>query len=798
MRYIKPVHSLLLLTLLLCNGVVLGQADFKRDLEEANRLMEEKFYNQAISILQTLVVDQPDNANVNYKIGEAYLKSSYDRSQALPYLEKAVENITKRYDPFDLGLKQAPIEARFLLGQAYHLNYKLDEAIAQYNLFSTEANKKHSLIPEAQRQITICQQAKDILANPTELEIVKLKGFLNSDEADFAPVISVDEGQIFFTSRRTRSDSSNAKVFDPIAGKHFEDIYVSYKDEDGAWGEPELFQYSRTTSHDATINVSADGQTLFIYRDEEGNGNIYFSKLLGETWTSPEKLGSDINTKYWETHATISADGNTLYFVSDRKGGLGGRDIYRCVKLPTGEWSKALNLGAPINTEYDEDSPYLHPDGRTLYFASNGHQTMGGFDIFTSFQGDDGQWTTPQNVGYPINTVDDDVFFVTSADGKRGYYSSIQADGKGEKDIYMIAFPDDPNKPGPCLAVIKGKIGTFPGSKIPESTTIYMTDEVSGERTLYRPRLRDGVFVAIVQPCKNYFIEYTINDSTVYSENLSIPCNSCYIEINKELQMKTVVLGNDSVVVLDTVVPPIDTAQNILAKALQFQLRYKELPYDKSAVVAYLGEDGLIKFSEKVGSQGTFKYHEIPGIQEYIFTLEIPDSVPCEDMEIVLMGEDGKFRGDSRYKGSCKFVFRKDGFMVDTKDSISSAKIIPATFKKSYKYNVIDIETETRWNNFVKKAADILKTKGSVDVTIEGSASRVPTKTWKTNKNLAERRTADGKTKLIEALAAMNLDTSKVNFVKVKSLVQGPAYSTGDIRPVAEYERYQYIKIDVR
>src|SRR6185369_11165079 len=143
----------------------------------------------------------------------------------------------------------------------------------------------------------------------------------------------------------------------------------------------------------------------------------------------------------WESHACLTNDGNTIYFVSDRPGGFGGRDIYRCVKLPNGAWSKALNVGPVINTEYDEDGGFMHPDGKTFFFASKGHKTMGGFDIMFSILDEDNKFTEPFNLWHPINTPDDDVFYTTSHDGKRAYFSSAKEGGYGEKDIYMISIP---------------------------------------------------------------------------------------------------------------------------------------------------------------------------------------------------------------------------------------------------------------------------------------------------------------------------------------------------------------------
>ena len=184
---------------------------------------------------------------------------------------------------------------------------------------------------------------------------------------------------------------------------------------------------------------------LFRSYKNDKEGSIYYSKLDGDQWSYGYMLGTDpgditdINTQYHEPSACLSPDGNTLYFVSDRPGGFGGEDIYRCVKLPTGRWSKATNLGPTINTEYDEDAPFMHPDGVTLFFSSNGHKTMGGFDIFFSVKSDSG-WYPPQNMGYPINTTDDDVFYVMSSDGKRAYFSSVRPEGLGEQDIYMVTL----------------------------------------------------------------------------------------------------------------------------------------------------------------------------------------------------------------------------------------------------------------------------------------------------------------------------------------------------------------------
>jgi hypothetical protein len=265
-------------------------------------------------------------------------------------------------------------------------------------------------------------------------------------------------------------------------------------------------------------------------------------------------MGSDINTKSWETHVTVSADGNTLFFVSDREGGFGGRDIYRCVKLPTGDWSKALNVGASLNTKYEEDSPFLSADGKTLYFASTGHKSMGGFDIFYSTIGSDEQWSTPEPIGYPLNTVDDDVFFVPTADQKRAYYSSRKEEGFGLKDIYVVDLPETPMESD--LAVLKGYILAAEGEELPDDTYILVTNRKTGDVTEYRPRKRDGAYVAILPPCIDYQIEYIVGREIVHEEFVQVPCESSYSEIEKEIYLLPVSLDGQRVIIVDKTKDP--------------------------------------------------------------------------------------------------------------------------------------------------------------------------------------------------------------------------------------------------
>jgi tetratricopeptide (TPR) repeat protein len=527
----------------------MAPADFGSKFLEASKLMEEKFWNRARDSWQELVELDASNANVNYKLGYCMLQIPNSKAQALEFLSAAAAgDLSKKYDPFDPSERKAPVEVLYYLGYAQHLNYNLDEAIASYRTLLKKIPEKHNLTAKAKRGIEMCEESKLQVANPKGYIITNVGPVINKETNDFSPVLSIDQSAMFFTSRRLRTDTSNSIITDFDTGEWREDIYVSYKDQKNNWTTPELLNLN-SDAHDATLSVSPDGQTLFIYRDNEGDGQIFESKLIGETWGDPQLLGSDINTTAWETHATISSDGNTLFFVSNRDKGNGGRDIYRCVKMPNGEWSKALNLGPTINTPWEEDSPFLSADGRTLYFASQGHTSMGGFDIFYSTLGEDGEWGKPVHMEYPLNTVDDDAFFVPMADGRHAFYSSAKEGGYGLKDIYEVELPESINESN--LAVLKGFIIPEPNKDLPNDLRILVTNNKTNEVTEYRPRKRDGGYVAILQPCVGYHIEYIKGKEIFHDDYINVPCESSYQELKREVYLMPVALIPDQPIIVE-------------------------------------------------------------------------------------------------------------------------------------------------------------------------------------------------------------------------------------------------------
>lgn len=441
----------------------------------------------------------PQNGEYCFRAGVCYF-NTFAKSKSLPYLIKA-KNLL--YPDRDLLL---------YLAHSYHLNHKFDEAISAFQKFKDSVATKpadphfHSKMKEEQkdiaRYIEMCETGKKLVADSLDFVIDNLGPNINSQYPDYVPIVSADEHVLIFTSRRP---STTGGETDPADEHYYEDIYISTKDQNGKWTAPQnMGSKVNTEYHDACIGLSPDGHKLFIYRAEEGLGDIYVSKLKGTEWSVPELMGKEINFESWEPSATISADEKTVFFTSDRAGGFGGTDIYAMKLNKDGSWSKPENMGSGINTKYDEDAPYIHPDNKTLFFSSKGHKTMGGFDIFTTTFNDSTQkWSEPENAGYPINTADDDIFFIWSADGTKGYFSSYRPDSYGEKDLYIIHRPEGTSN----VLVLKGNIYDKE-TKQPVEANITLTDNDKHEQVAtYHSNSSTGRYVVVLPHGTHYGIQ---------------------------------------------------------------------------------------------------------------------------------------------------------------------------------------------------------------------------------------------------------------------------------------------------
>lgn len=536
-------HLLCISGLLLTSIGIFSQSksDFAIKFQKAEAELKAENYAQALPMYLELYNSDTTNANMNYKVGFCYLQAGTSKTKAIYYLEKAVPSISSKYKANDPTEQNAPVLVYKLLGDAYHSHSKFDKAIASYNTYKQQivANKLHDKVTEkeVERKIAMCNTAKEFMLTPVKLKIENMGKSVNSTDADYSPVVTADGATMIFTSRR--KGSTGGETYD--GGKYFEDIYITNL-VGGKWTDAEnIGNPINTNGNEATVGITIDGQNILIYKDDNGDGNIYKTHLNGDTWTSPEKLNSSINSKYWEPSAFINADGNTMYFTSNRPGGFGGRDIYKSELTDKGDWGKAVNLGQSINTEFDEDAPFLHPDGITLFFSSTGHKTMGGFDIFYSTLSNNGTWQSPVNVGFPVNSPDDDIFYVVSPDKTKAYYSSFKEGGIGEKDNYKITFLDQSQAP---LTLIKGIVKDDNG-KIPKAIEITVTDNETGKVVgVYTTNSKTGQYVMILKPGKNYNISYEAEGFLFYSENRDIPKKSNYYEIYRPIILPPLTVGS--------------------------------------------------------------------------------------------------------------------------------------------------------------------------------------------------------------------------------------------------------------
>lgn len=516
---------------------LLNEASEKEQVFECSNLMNDGYFYQANLLCDKLLEHQPDNCNYNFRKGYVLLELGNDFVGALPFMEKSIVQTTKSWDQYSATETKAPTDAIYILAECYHLNNDIEKAKQYYNAFIAASSPKSYNIVKAKLRLKQCDIAAYELANPKPAIVENVGAPVNTIKPEYSPVISLDGSALFFTSRRQWEGTKPEENRDDRLYSYPEDIYVSYIDFDGSWTSPERIPFCNPTQNEATMAVSPDERRIYLYQDIVGNGDIFYSNATNEIFKVISHLDNNkINTQNWETHATVSPDGTTMYFVSNMKGGYGGRDIYRCVKNEKGEWSSPVNCGPVINSPYDEESPFISIDNKTLYFSSNGEKSMGGFDIFQAIRDTSGNWSTPMNLGVPFNGTSDDLFYTTTFDGLIGYFTSFRKGGKGEKDIYAIRNNYLGIKP---LAMLNGNIRLRNGAKMPADLAVELKckncDSYSN-RTLF-PRFRDGFFLSDLNLCAQYDLIYTRNDGkdVIFTDTLSTNCNYLQQTVYREL-----------------------------------------------------------------------------------------------------------------------------------------------------------------------------------------------------------------------------------------------------------------------
>ncbi|TAL62207.1 MAG: hypothetical protein EPN85_03145 [Bacteroidetes bacterium] len=601
-----------------------GLKEAKKNIQEADGYFYQsqnagyKLYSKALPLYLKANDFNPKNILINYQIGVCYLHSSF-KKKSLSYLEK-------------VGTLNPTIgeNLHYYLGQSYHLNMDWDKAIQEYQTHKdmisarghSDKPEQKAEILEVDKKIAECKNGMELVKKPIPVLIENLGSEINSSFPDYRPVISADESVLIFTSRRDNTAGGGVDVHDQM---YYEDIYISTY-ENGKWiaaknmGKP----VNSENRHDATLALSADAQKLFIYLDDmdRGGGNIYQCNQKGTFWEKPEKMSHTINTKYHESSASLSADGNILYFVSNKAKGFGGHDIYKTEwDKTTKQWGESENLGTVINTPYEEHGVFIHPDGKTIYFSSEGHKTMGGFDIFKSvLDKKTKQWSTPENIGYPINTPDDDIDYVVSASGKHAYYSSFRADGHGEKDICIVTAEISSAE----VTILKGTIFDALTKQPLEAEIELVDNQLNLIISTFTSNSATGKYLVSLPSGRNYGIAVSKQGYLFQSENLDIPASAAYQEIVKDFGLNSLSVG--SKIVLKNIFFDFDKATLRAESASELERLTKLLtdaPTIEIEISGHTDNKGSDEYNRKLSqsrAQAVVDYLVKKGIEKSRFT----------------------------------------------------------------------------------------------------------------------------------------------------------------------------------
>ncbi|SMC00287.1 OmpA/MotB domain protein [Hymenobacter roseosalivarius DSM 11622] len=535
----------------------------RKQLKTANKFFSQENYRASIPFYEQVLAAEPNNALALFRAGVSYM--SFDKEKASDYIYKA-----QRLKP------KVSKDVEYWLGRVDHLNYNFDEAITHYQTYNATLKQKDTRKAELAQLIQHSKNAKVQFSTPKDIFVKNLGPLINTVHSEHSPVISADDKILLFTSRGenvTGAGNANGKKGGNLAsdGEYFEDIFEAKRIDEDEWEKPRsLSGVLNGKGHDASIQVFDNDTKMLMYRQDE-NGDFFYSEKTGGDWTQPKKLNNNINTSAFESDAYITPDGLTMYFSTGKYSEDNTLDIYTSTRTAGGDWGKPKPVSG-INTKYDDDSPYLSKDGKTLYFSSRGLNTMGGYDIFKSTYDSIGRkWGRPENMGYPINTPDDDTYYRLSPDGTYAYLSSYRIGGYGEKDIYTINYIKNATIRGKVFSlrdstVIPGAELVFSGTQADQTALSYrdVTKPVTGD---YQVSVLSGrpYQVAVSVDGKNIITEefqvpVATNDSTIVEKNFYVP----YVDSSNVYAFKKIYFETDKYALRPESITELDRVASIL------------------------------------------------------------------------------------------------------------------------------------------------------------------------------------------------------------------------------------------
>lgn len=520
----KKILSLVCVTLMLfLSNYGYAQKDRgKIDPFDAEQKLIQGNFEGALDDYLSLRENDPNNDKYNYNIAICYLNTNINKAKAIPYLETITRK--PKFDP----------NALYLLARSYHYAYRFDDAIKAYTTFKQTGRGNVENLKDVDFQIQYCINAKELMKFPVNVTFENLGANVNSPYADYYPFVPNDESFIIFNSRKPEESSEKLKA----DGSYAASIYIS-KESNGIFSKAKIFETPviKKDGEQEVIGLSGSGDVmLFYYTNFKGVGDIYISDNdKGKSFKTPEKLSDNINSSAEEIAACINNDGSLLYFASNRAGGLGGTDLYMSIRLPNGSWGPAQNLGPEINTLFNEDFPNISPDGKTLFFSSNGHTTMGGYDIFKAEKDVvTKKFSNPKNMGYPVNTPEDDYNFRMASNGRFGYMAALREGGLGDLDIYRVTFNDVEAQYSAVLGDIFSADSTQKLNFMDVFITVNdsKTNEIVGT---YLPNPHSGRFIMILSP-GIFDVTIEANGFKTLSEKINILDKSSYkFEIKRDI-----------------------------------------------------------------------------------------------------------------------------------------------------------------------------------------------------------------------------------------------------------------------
>jgi len=524
----KIITSFALFFLLVFSSISFAQSSINVNklAKQGEKLIEKEDWLSAYQIFDSIVKSGDPNPYFKFKQGECGLHLTTKKQETIAILEKA--------------WKESPSDHIILyyLGRAYHHDYQFEKAGSCFDKYLAYHDDDQLHIKEAEHYRRYSLNGSKLLKKKNKVEIKNIGSPINTKDDEYVPVLTADENQLFFTYKGERSvgGKQNEKFkSDEKKGSYYEDIYCSKKLANNTWSNPTGIEKDINTKYnDACIALSPDGQELYTFHsDEKNEGDIHKCILKGDIWSEPQPLNKNINTEAWEGSCSVSADGRLFFFSSERPDGYGKKDIYVSAKQTNGEWGPAKNLGAMINSEDDEDDPFISTDGTMLFFSSNGHKSIGGFDVMYSLY-KDAKWQDAQNMGLPLNTTDDDRYFVLNAKGDMGFFSSNR-DSKEKLNQDIFSYTTNFETEKPILALING---TVFGNDLPiESTIEIIRKKTKSTIGPFHSNAKTGNYLVTLSHDETYSFIIKAEGYADYKEDFIVPHLNFFTDVKKDFHL---------------------------------------------------------------------------------------------------------------------------------------------------------------------------------------------------------------------------------------------------------------------